>query len=76
MPINFGAKLAQFISDLPERFDQQRVIVEIKENGISKFDLQSFYQIIIQKRPNITFKHFCISCDFRSNKHRDDLETL
>lgn len=39
MPINFGAKLASFISDLPERFDKSKIMLKINENGISKFDL-------------------------------------
>ena len=76
MPINFGVKLASFISDLPDRFDEKKILIYINENGISKFDLQSFYQVIVQRRPNIIFQHFCLSCDFRSSKRRDDLESI
>ena len=39
MPINFGVKLASFISDLPDRFDNEKILLKINENGISKFDL-------------------------------------
>ena len=51
MPINFGSKLASFISDLPQRFDKEKINLTIRENGISKFDIQSFFQLIIERRP-------------------------
>lgn len=76
LPTNFGKKLAQFIIDLPERFDKGRVSIIIKESALNKFDFQNFYHVILEKRPKLVFKHFKMHCDYRTVNNRDCLEVI
>ena len=38
LPTTFGKKLALFIADLPDQYDDGRVTLLIKESNLNKFD--------------------------------------
>ena len=43
---------------------------------MNRFDFQSFYHVILEKRPNLVFRHFSMHCDYRTTNQRDCLELI
>ena len=76
LPTTFGKKLALFLIDLPGHFDDGKISLCIKESTLNKFDFQSFYHVILEKRPHLVFRHFSLHCDYRTKNERDSLELI
>lgn len=76
LPTTFGKKLALFLADLPPQYDHGRLSLIIKESDLNKFDFQSFYHVLLEKRPQLVFRHFGMQCDYRTVNHRDCLEVI